>query len=89
MLSCPHEHAPSATVRAANGTVYALTMSPGEAAVLLGLGRSAAYEMVQQGTWPTPLTPAGKVTRRILRLPLLQYAAIPYEFVNQRQQQQA
>jgi len=56
-------------------------MSPQEAASLLGLGRTAAYEMVKDGTWPTPLTPASKATHRILTLPLLQYAGIPYEFV--------
>ena len=74
---------PSATVRAANGTVYALTMSPGEAAALLGLGRSSAYEMVQQGTWPTPLTPAGRTLRKMLTVPLLSYAGMTYEFVPQ------
>jgi len=68
-------------VRAANGTLYALTMTPDEAARLLGLGRSSAYEMVTSGSWPTPLTPASKATHRILTLPLLQYAGIPYEFV--------
>jgi len=71
----------AAAVRTATGTVYALTMSPDQAAQLLGLGRSAAYEMVANGTWPTPLTPASRTTRRILTLPLLQYAGIPYEFV--------
>jgi hypothetical protein len=71
----------SATVRAANGSVNALTMSPAEAASLLGLGRSSAYEMVQKGTWPTRLTPASSTTHRILTLPLLVYAGIPYEFV--------
>ena len=72
----------SATVRTATGTVYALTMSPDQAAhSLLGLGRSAAYEMVRDGTWPTPTTPASATTHRILTLPLLPYAGIPYEFV--------
>jgi hypothetical protein len=68
-------------VRAADGTLYALTMSADEAAALLGLGRSSAYEMVRDGSWPTPLTPASKVTHRILTLPLLAYAGIGYEFV--------
>ena len=72
------------TVRAANLAIYALT-SADQAAQLLGLGRSAAYEMVRDGTWPTPLTPAGKITRRIWTLPLLSFAGMPYEFVNELQ----
>ena len=69
------------TVRDANGQLYALTMSPAEAAALLGLGRTSAYEMVASGTWPTPVTPASKVTHQVLTLPLLAYAGMPYEFV--------
>jgi hypothetical protein len=76
------QSAPAALVRAANGATYALTMSPGAAAALLGLGRSAAYEMVSAGTWPTPTTPASATTHRILTLPLLAYAGISYEFVS-------
>lgn len=68
-------------IRAANGATYALTMSPGEAAALLGLGRSGAYQMVSDGTWPTPLTLAGRTLNRILTVPLLRHAGIPYEFV--------
>ena len=70
-------------IRAANGALYALTMSPEQAAALLGLGRSTAYEMVQDGTWPTPLTPAGRTLRKILTVPLLSYAGMTYEFVAQ------
>jgi hypothetical protein len=87
VLPCPHEHATLRHRPRGQGHRLRPDDVPGEAATLLGLGRSSAYEMVQQGTWPTPLTPAGQVTRRILTLPLLQYAAIPYEFVNQRQLQ--
>lgn len=71
---------PPTLIRAANGQLYALTMSPAEAAALLGLGRSSAYDMVSKGTWPTPTTPAGATTRRVLTLPLLQYTGISYEF---------
>jgi hypothetical protein len=77
------------TVRAADGTVYALTMSPDEAAALLGLGRSSAYEMVSNGTWPTPTTPASSTTHRILTLPLLQYAGVQWEFVRPTTEQSA
>lgn len=51
-------------VRAANGYTYALTMSSAEAAALPGLGRSSAYEMVANGTWPTPVTVASKARTR-------------------------
>ena len=69
------------TVRAPDGTVYALTMSPDEAAALRGLGRSSACEMVNRGTWPTPLTPASSTTHRILTLPLPPYAGVKWEYV--------
>lgn len=34
-----------------------------EAARLLGIGRTLAYEMVRDGTWPTPIIRAGRKIR--------------------------
>jgi predicted DNA-binding transcriptional regulator AlpA len=34
-----------------------------DAARLLGIGRTLAYEMVREGTWPTPIIRAGRKIR--------------------------
>lgn len=78
-MTVSHSTAPT-LIRAAKGATYALTCSPAEAAALLGLGRSSAYEMVANGTWRTPLTPAGRTLNRILTLPLLAYAGVQWEY---------
>ena len=48
------------------------------AAVVLGLGRSAAYELVRTGNWPTPIIRLGRFIRVPTR-PLLDliYVAPP------------
>ena len=79
-MSRKHPRTP-ARIRTATGELYALTLSPEHAADLPGLGRSAAYEMVQAGTWPTPLTKSSKTLNKILTVPLLKFVGIPYEFV--------
>lgn len=40
------------------------------AAELLGIGRTAAYRLVREGLWPTPLVRAGRLIR-VPTLPLL------------------
>lgn len=42
-----------------------------EAARLLGIGRTLAYEMVREGTWPTPIIRAGRKIR-VPSAPVLQ-----------------
>ena len=34
-----------------------------DAAKLLGVGRTVAYELVREGTWPTPIIRAGRKIR--------------------------
>lgn len=34
-----------------------------DAARLLGIGRTLAYDMVREGTWPTPIIRAGRKIR--------------------------
>jgi excisionase family DNA binding protein len=34
-----------------------------EAARMLGIGRTLAYEMVREGSWPTPIVRAGRKIR--------------------------
>ena len=33
------------------------------AAAILGIGRTAAYELIRTGTWPTPVLRLGKLIR--------------------------
>ena len=42
-----------------------------DAARLLGIGRTLAYEMVREETWPTPIVRAGRRIR-VPTIPLLQ-----------------
>jgi predicted DNA-binding transcriptional regulator AlpA len=42
-----------------------------DAARLLGIGRTLAYEMVREATWPTPIVRAGRRIR-VPTIPLLQ-----------------
>ncbi len=41
------------------------------AAAILGIGRTAAYELIRSGEWPTPVLRLGKLIR-IPSAPLLQ-----------------
>ena len=72
----------SRQVRTADGALYPVSTNPEHAAEILSIGRSAAYEMVQDGTFPTPLAPAGKNLRKILTIPLLDYAGISHTVVS-------
>lgn len=46
------------------------------AAKVLGLGRSAAYELVREGEWPTPILRLGRLIR-VPTAPLLELIGIP------------
>lgn len=46
-----------------------------EAARILGIGRTLAYEMVREETWPTPIVRAGRKIR-IPTVPLLQLLGV-------------
>jgi excisionase family DNA binding protein len=48
------------------------TMSLTEAATVLGIGRSTAYELARRGEWPTPLLRLG----RQYRVPTAQLTAL-------------
>ena len=43
-----------------------------EAARLLGVGRTLAYQLVREGRWPTPVVRVGRLIK-IPRQPLLEY----------------
>jgi len=47
-----------------------------DAARLLGIGRTLAYEMVREETWPTPIIRAGRKIR-VPTAPLLQLLGAP------------
>lgn len=46
------------------------------AARMLGIGRTAAYELVRDGAWPTPVLRIGRLLR-IPSAPLLELLGIP------------
>ena len=50
------------------------------AAEALGLGKTAAYELIRCGHWPTPVLRLGKLIR-ILTAPLLTLLGLPTEHV--------
>ena len=45
------------------------------AAAVLGVGRSAAYELIRCGTWPTPVLRLGKLIR-VPTAPLLELLGV-------------
>ncbi len=45
------------------------------AAAILGIGRTAAYELIRSGEWPTPVLRLGKLIR-IPSAPLLQLVQV-------------
>ena len=47
-----------------------------DAARLLGIGRTLAYEMVREQTWPTPIIKAGRKIR-VPTAPLLGLLGLP------------
>ena len=46
-----------------------------EAARLLGVGRTLAYQLVREGRWPTPVVRVGRLIK-IPRQPLLEYLGV-------------
>lgn len=46
------------------------------AAAILGIGRTAAYELIRTGSWPTPVLRLGKLIR-IPTGPLLELIQLP------------
>ncbi len=46
------------------------------AAAILGIGRTAAYELIRVGAWPTPVLRLGKLIR-IPTGPLLELVQLP------------
>jgi predicted DNA-binding transcriptional regulator AlpA len=53
------------------------------AARVLGVGRSAAYELVRSGAWPTPVIRLGKLIK-IPTAPLLTLVGVVHEQVGDR-----
>jgi excisionase family DNA binding protein len=56
-----------------NGSIPAILTVP-QAAELLGIGRTLAYELVRTDAWPTPIIRAGRLIK-IPSAPLLQLLA--------------
>ena len=46
-----------------------------EAARLLGVGRTLAYQLVREGNWPTPVVRVGRLIKIPTR-PLLEYLGV-------------
>lgn len=68
-------------LRTATGAELPATLSPREAAHLLGTSRSTAYDLIRAGHWPTPVTKSGFGAQRVLTVPLLEHLRIPFEFI--------
>jgi excisionase family DNA binding protein len=47
-----------------------------EAAAMLGIGRTLAYRLVREGSWPTPVIRVGRLIKVPLR-PLREYLGAP------------
>ncbi len=73
----------SRQVRTSTSRLYIVSIEPEQAAEILSVGRSAAYEMVASDTFMTPLTPAGRTLRKILTIPLLDDAGVSYKLVSE------
>jgi len=56
-----------------NGSIPAMLTVP-QAARLLGIGRTLAYQLVRTGAWPTPIIRAGRLIK-IPSAPLLELLA--------------
>lgn len=56
-----------------NNSIPAMLTVP-QAARLLGIGRTLAYELVRTGAWPTPIIRAGRLIK-IPSAPLLELLA--------------